>query len=82
MCSVKNFRVGHFRGLHGGTQTTFFPPLGRPHSERFKFLPLHKRQGAPMCFVKNFRVGQFSGPTRGLKPHPFLPQVATPLGAV
>ena len=46
------------------TQTTLFPPLGRPRSERFKFL-LDKRKGAPVYSVKNFRVGQFSGPTRG-----------------
>ena len=47
------------------TQTTLFPPLGRPRSERFKFLLLDKRKGAPMCSVKNFRVRQFAGPTLG-----------------
>ena len=55
------------------TQTTLFPPLGRPRSERFKFPALDKRKGAPMCFVKNFHVGQFSGPTRGLSNRTLLP---------
>ncbi len=51
------------------TQTTLFPPLGRPRSERFKFLLLDKRKGAPVCSVKNFCVRQFAGPTLGHSNH-------------
>ena len=44
------------------------PPQVTTCSERFKFLLLDKRKGAPVCSVKNFRVGQFLRNTRGLLP--------------
>ena len=82
MCFVKNFHVGQFLRNTWGRPSHSFLPRSPPCSKRFKFLLLHKRQGAPMCSVKNFRVGQFSGPTWGAQTTFFSLQVATPLGAV
>ena len=53
-------------GAYTGLKPHPFPLRSPPRSERFKFLLLHKRQGAPMCSVKNFRVGQFLRNTWGL----------------